>query len=106
MTQESQPLFLIRRRQLIQGAAGFGAALLTSKLAGCATTTDSGATSAEGEATPTATAGEPIKLGLIAAITGPSAVSGESITRGLDRGDGRNQRQRWREWPPVRAGHS
>ncbi|MEB3267876.1 MAG: ABC transporter substrate-binding protein [Leptolyngbya sp.] len=83
MTQPSQPLFLIRRRQLIQGAAGFGAALLTSKLAGCTTTTDSGATSAEGEATSTATAGEPIKLGLIAAITGPSAVSGEAITRGL-----------------------
>lgn len=83
MTQIPPRLMLIKRRQVLRGATGFGAALLLSKLTGCATTTDSGETPVEGEETTAASSGEPIKLGLIAAITGPSAVSGEAITRGL-----------------------
>ncbi|EKV03167.1 amino acid/amide ABC transporter substrate-binding protein, HAAT family [Leptolyngbya sp. PCC 7375] len=81
MTQNSLKRMFFKRRQVLRGVTGLSAALLTSKLAGCATTTDSDATPAvAGE---TASSSEPIKLGLIAAITGPSAVSGESITRGL-----------------------
>ena len=81
MTQNSLKRMFFKRRQVLRGVTGLSAALLTSKLAGCATTTDSDANSAvEGE---TESSSEPIKLGLIAAITGPSAVSGESITRGL-----------------------
>ncbi|ESA35816.1 ethanolamine utilization protein [Leptolyngbya sp. Heron Island J] len=83
MTQNSLKRMFFKRRQLLQGATGLSAALLMSKLAGCATTTDSDTTPAAGAETTSAAAGEPIKLGLIAAITGPSAVSGESITRGL-----------------------
>lgn len=85
MTQNSRDrIILLKRRQVLQGATGVGAALLLSKLTGCATTTDDGtaANSAEGEGGGGA-AGDPIKLGLVAAITGPSAVSGEAITRGL-----------------------
>ncbi|MEM1255767.1 MAG: ABC transporter substrate-binding protein [Cyanobacteria bacterium P01_H01_bin.21] len=82
MTQNSLKRMFFKRRQVLRGVTGLSAALLTSKLAGCATTTDSGTTPAA-EGGETASAGEPIKLGLIAAITGPSAVSGESITRGL-----------------------
>ena len=81
MTQNSLKRMFFKRRQVLRGVTGLSAALLTSKLAGCATTTDGDAAPAgEGE---TVSSSEPIKLGLIAAITGPSAVSGESITRGL-----------------------
>ncbi|NEZ59563.1 ABC transporter substrate-binding protein [Adonisia turfae] len=81
MTQNSLKRMFFKRRQVLRGVTGLSAALLASRLAGCATTTDSDATpTAGGE---TASSSEPIKLGLIAAITGPSAVSGESITRGL-----------------------
>lgn len=83
MAQNFGDRTLFKRRQIIRGAGGFGAALLLSKVAGCATTTDSGAAPADSEDTVAASDGEPIKLGLVAAITGPSAVSGESITRGL-----------------------
>ena len=71
---------LFKRRQVLRGVTGLSAALLTSKLAGCATTSGT-APAAEGDEP--ASSSDPIKLGLIAAITGPSAVSGESITRGL-----------------------
>ena len=81
MTHTPLKRIFFKRRQILRGVTGLSAALLTSKLAGCATTTDSDVTSTStGE---TASSGDPIKLGLIAAITGPSAVSGESITRGL-----------------------
>ncbi|NEZ63916.1 ethanolamine utilization protein EutN [Leptolyngbyaceae cyanobacterium CCMR0082] len=81
MTQNSLKRMFFKRRQVLRGVTGLSAALLASRLAGCATTTDSDATPAAGGET--ASSSEPIKLGLIAAITGPSAVSGESITRGL-----------------------
>jgi len=83
MTQNSRDRILFKRRQVLQGATGFGAALLLSKLAGCTTTTDDGTPATATEGTDSSAAGDPIKLGLVAAITGPSAVSGEAITRGL-----------------------
>lgn len=85
MTQHSSDrIIFVKRRQVLRGATGFGAALLLSKLTGCTTTTDAETetTTDAGEGSEAA-AGEPIKLGLVAAITGPSAVSGEAITRGL-----------------------
>lgn len=75
----------IKRRDVLRGTAGFGAAFLLTKLAGCTQTSDSTETSesaAEEGSTGGAT-GEPVKIGLVAAITGPSALSGEAITRGL-----------------------
>ena len=80
MAQNSLKRMLFKRRQVLRGVTGLSAALLTSKLAGCATTSGT-APAAEGDEP--ASSSDPIKLGLIAAITGPSAVSGESITRGL-----------------------
>ena len=80
MAQNSLKRMLFKRRQVLRGVTGLSAALLTSKLAGCATTSDT-APAAEGDEP--ASSSDPIKLGLVAAITGPSAVSGESITRGL-----------------------
>lgn len=82
MTHDSRDRIYFKRRQVLQGAAGFSAALLLSKLTGCATTTETDATASSGDAD-AASSSEPIKLGLVAAVTGPSAVSGESITRGL-----------------------
>jgi len=74
---------LIPRRRFLQGAVGFGSAIALTKLAGCASVNTPDA--AEGtDASTTGATGEPIKLGLVAAITGPSALSGESITRGLE----------------------
>ncbi len=80
MAQNSLKRMLFKRRQVLRGVTGLSAALLTSKLAGCATTSGT-APAAEGDEP--ASSSDPIKLGLVAAITGPSAVSGESITRGL-----------------------
>lgn len=65
-----------RRRTLLKGMAGFGSGLLLAKLAGC--------TPSETQSNGQSSGTEPIKLGLIAAITGPSALSGESIKRGLE----------------------
>ncbi|MEM7769317.1 MAG: ABC transporter substrate-binding protein [Cyanobacteria bacterium P01_A01_bin.37] len=66
----------IKRRDILRGTAGLGAALLVSKLTGCASSTES-TSDASG------TEEGPVKVGLVAAITGASALSGESITRGL-----------------------
>lgn len=73
----------IRRRDVLRGTAGFGAALLISKLTGC-TAAETESPEAD-SATPTeaAASGEPVKVGLVAALTGSSALSGEAITRGL-----------------------
>ncbi|MEM8642134.1 MAG: ABC transporter substrate-binding protein [Cyanobacteria bacterium P01_G01_bin.54] len=70
-----RPIF--RRRVFLKSLTGFGAVIALAQLTSCtssepSTTTDSAAT------------GEPVKLGLVAAITGPSALSGEAITRGLE----------------------
>lgn len=71
-----------QRRAFLRGMAGFGSAVAIAKLTGCtppeteeAGVRDDGASEVSGE---------PIKLGLVAAITGSSALSGESIKRGLE----------------------
>ena len=75
---------LVRRRDFLRGTAGFGAAIALAKLTSCASA-DLPETADESAASDTAaSSGEPIKLGLVAAITGPSALSGEAITRGLE----------------------
>ncbi len=68
----------IKRRDVLRGTAGLGAAVLFSKLMGCSQNAVSGDSNGSSEG-----GGEPIKIGLVAAITGASALSGESITRGL-----------------------
>lgn len=82
--QNPNSKFSLNRRQLLRGTAGFGAAVLFSKLSGCASSSPDAdeSTSAASEASSTASSA-PVKLGLVAAITGPSALSGEAITRGL-----------------------
>ncbi len=85
---------VIRRRNFLKGLASFGSVIVLAKLTGCADSDPSTADgdAADGEAPAAADAGEagseatgePVKLGLVAAITGPSALSGESITRGLE----------------------
>ena len=68
----------LKRRDILRGTAGLGAGLLLSKLTGCAAASnDANSSDSSGSG------GEPVKVGLVAAITGPSALSGESITRGL-----------------------
>lgn len=79
MAVDNQRWIGIRRRTLIKGAAGFGAALLAAGLKSC---TSSETSTAESES-PSAATGEPVKIGLVAAITGGSALSGEAITWGL-----------------------
>jgi len=78
---------VIRRRNFLKGVAGFGSAIALAKLTGCADTPSTSDASGESEAAPAAdtagATGEPVKFGLVAAITGPSALSGEAITRGL-----------------------
>ncbi|MGJ3249318.1 MAG: ABC transporter substrate-binding protein [Elainellaceae cyanobacterium] len=73
---------LLKRRDFVRGATGLGAGLLLSKLTGCASS-ESDSTPQDSSADESVTSDEPVKLGLVAAISGPSALSGESITRGL-----------------------
>jgi branched-chain amino acid transport system substrate-binding protein len=78
--------FLLRRRHFVRGAVGLSAGLLLSKLTGCGSSqSDSTVSPSEDTSATTGSSDttEPIKIGLVAAITGPSALSGESITRGL-----------------------
>ncbi|MGF1513934.1 MAG: ABC transporter substrate-binding protein [Elainellaceae cyanobacterium] len=81
---------LFRRRNFLKGVAGFGSAIALAKLSGCADPDASTADSGESGAAPSpgpesaGATGEPVKLGLVAAITGPNALSGEAITRGLE----------------------
>lgn len=74
----------IRRRDLLRGATGFGAAIALAKLTSCAAPGASDSATETGSDSTESTGDGPIKLGLVAAITGPSALSGESITRGLE----------------------
>ena len=76
------------RRGLLKRVGYFATGIAISQLASCA----SGEQAAETETSPTNSApdvvgseetDEPIKLGLVAALTGKSALSGEAITRGL-----------------------
>ncbi|VEP14520.1 Receptor family ligand binding region [Hyella patelloides LEGE 07179] len=78
----------ISRRGLLKGVGYFATGIAISQLASCA----SNEQAAETETSPTdsapdivgqADSTEPVKLGLVAALTGKSALSGEAITRGL-----------------------
>jgi branched-chain amino acid transport system substrate-binding protein len=69
----------LRRRDVLRGALGLSAGILASKLTGCAPSNSPQSSAASNEGS----SSEPIKIGLVAAITGPSALSGEAITRGL-----------------------
>ena len=77
----------LRRRDLLKGAGYFATGLALSQLVSCtqeqAATTDTGTDSAGIEGQEAANQ-EPVKLGLVAALTGKSALSGEAITRGLN----------------------
>ncbi len=79
------------RRKLLKGVSYFATGIAISQLASCAADnqaannnknetaeTNSAPTGKEVKATQ-----EPIKIGLVAALTGESALSGEAITRGL-----------------------
>ncbi len=72
MVFEHSQITLFHRRTFLRGMAGLGSAIALSKLTGCQPTTTGD------------TSGDPVKLGLVAAITGSSALSGESIKRGLE----------------------
>ncbi len=76
------------RRGLLKRVGYFATGIAISQLASCASREQA----AETETTPTDSAPdtvaqeastEPVKLGLVAALTGKSALSGEAITRGL-----------------------
>ena len=69
----------IRRRDLLKGGGYFVTGLALSQLISC--TQSEQADTAEGGSTGSQ---EPVKLGLVAALTGKSALSGEAITRGLE----------------------
>jgi branched-chain amino acid transport system substrate-binding protein len=82
MSNWNSESYRLKRRDILRGTAGLGAGLVLSKLSGCATSPET----SEGEGVSEAAggeSGEPVKVGLVAAVTGPSALSGESITRGL-----------------------
>ncbi len=93
MASSKQRWIGVRRRDLLRGAAGFGAVILASGLKGCTApesapeSASEDTVSASDEASESAsselTSGDPVKIGLVAAITGGSALSGEAITRGL-----------------------
>ncbi len=71
--------YQLKRRDILRGTAGLGAGLLLSKLTGCASSSDA----EQGNGASGGESGDPVKVGLVAAITGASALSGEAITRGL-----------------------
>ena len=77
----------LRRRDLLKGVSYFATGIALSQLVSCAgeQAASPGIDETEtGEAGAGATSQEPVKLGLIAALTGKSALSGEAITRGLE----------------------
>ncbi|NJR45187.1 MAG: ABC transporter substrate-binding protein [Hyellaceae cyanobacterium CSU_1_1] len=83
MTNENNHL---HRRDLLKAASYFATGLAVSQLASCtpkkqAADTNTGTDSADGNSQQPNQ--EPVKIGLVAALTGESALSGEAITRGL-----------------------
>jgi branched-chain amino acid transport system substrate-binding protein len=77
----------LHRRDLLKGVGYFATGLALSQLASCTpeeqapNTTDTETNSAGGENT--SANQESVKIGLVAALTGESALSGEAISRGL-----------------------
>jgi branched-chain amino acid transport system substrate-binding protein len=85
MTNENNNL---RRRDLLKGVGYFTTGLALSQLASCtqekqATDTDTDAGTDSASVASQKAGQEPVKIGLVAALTGESALSGEAITRGL-----------------------
>ena len=85
MTKEINNL---RRRDLLKGAGYFATGIALAQLASCTqgeqTATDDAAAADGANIEGQEASQEPVKIGLVAALTGESALSGESITRGLD----------------------
>ena len=77
----------LRRRDLLKGVGYFATGLALSQLASCAQGEQAANPGTENDSTnvesPEASQ-EPIKIGLVAALTGKSALSGEAISRGLN----------------------
>jgi branched-chain amino acid transport system substrate-binding protein len=66
----------LRRSDLLKGFGYFATGIAISQLVSCMR-------ASETNSTPNTEGQEPIKIGLVAALTGESALSGEAITRGL-----------------------
>ena len=74
----------ISRRSLLKGVSYFATGIAISQLASCTQENRVAETgTSETNSTLNIEGQEPVKLGLIAALTGKSALSGEAITRGL-----------------------
>jgi branched-chain amino acid transport system substrate-binding protein len=75
------------RRDLLKRASYFATGLALSQLASCSSqepaTNQNTNTDTKTDTKPAASQ-EPVKIGLVAALTGESALSGEAITRGLE----------------------
>ncbi|MGL6343109.1 MAG: ABC transporter substrate-binding protein [Waterburya sp.] len=78
------------RRKLLKGVGCFATGIAISQLASCASNNQAANNESGNAETNPAPQGkevkatqEPIKIGLVAALTGESALSGEAITRGL-----------------------
>lgn len=77
---------LIRRRAVLRRFAYVIAGMGMAQLASCSTTDQSANTGGAELESPTdskGASGEPVKVGLVAALTGKSALSGQAITQGL-----------------------
>jgi branched-chain amino acid transport system substrate-binding protein len=77
----------LRRRDLIKGASYFATGLALSQLASCTPqqpATEQNTNTDPKAGTNSTASQEPVKIGLVAALTGESALSGEAITRGLE----------------------
>ncbi|MEN9519329.1 MAG: hypothetical protein RLZZ381_1917, partial [Cyanobacteriota bacterium] len=76
----------LRRRDLLKGVGYFATGLALSQLASCTPGEQAPNTDTETDSTgkeSSAASQEPVKIGLVAALTGESALSGEAISRGL-----------------------
>ncbi|WP_019505022.1 ABC transporter substrate-binding protein [Pleurocapsa sp. PCC 7319] len=78
----------LSRRHLIKGVSYFATGMAIAQLASCTSGDQVAETGTTATNSPSDVEGqeagrEPVKLGLVAALTGKSALSGEAITRGL-----------------------
>lgn len=75
------------RRDLLKGISYFATGIAISQLASCTSgdRSDTGTSTTNSTSDPEGqnSSKEPVKIGLVAALTGESALSGEAITRGL-----------------------
>jgi branched-chain amino acid transport system substrate-binding protein len=84
MTDENNNL---RRRDLLKGISYFATGIAISQLTSCTSGNRASDTNSQTNSTPDSegqnASKEPVKIGLVAALTGESALSGEAIIRGL-----------------------